>query len=336
MTFKKCCCVVLLSLVSLCVTLTSDVSCPGAPLSPPLSEFVYEFTGAAAGRVTLNRARGRSAVVGPDRSMETSGDLPVSRDLTEPQRPLGAGVSRYCGVTYTRAALLQLRGAAVVSPPDPVVALLRRLGLCRRRHRGVRAGRKSRRPITVIVTTRHGHRRAAEVEGGCSECRLFPRPPAPSRHLLLPARLTLRQTRQAVACAERTASQTLRVGHLNVRSLTSHMDDVGHLIGTERLDLLCLSETFLTASVDSCMLVIPGYAICRRDRATGRSGGGVAVLYRNTLTVERLRAPAPQSALEALWLQVTGRSSIIIGTVYRPPSCPAAAALDDLHRQLRC
>ena len=59
------------------------------------------------------------------------------------------------------------------------------------------------------------------------------------------------------------------------------------------------------------------------------------MLYRSsTLNVERLRVPAPQSALEALWLQVTGRSSIIIGTVYRPPSCPAAAALDDLHRQL--
>ncbi|KAF0304401.1 hypothetical protein FJT64_023777 [Amphibalanus amphitrite] len=75
-------------------------------------------------------------------------------------------------------------------------------------------------------------------------------------------------------------------------------------------------------------------AIRRKDRPTGRSGGGVAVLYRHSLSVERLRVPAPRSALEALWLQVTGQASIIIGAVYRPPSCPAAASLEDLHRQL--
>ena len=115
--------------------------------------------------------------------METSGDLPGSRDLAEPRRLLVAGVKRYGGVTYTRAALLQLRGAAVVSRPYPFVTLLRRLGLSRRRHRGVRAGRKSRRPITMIVTTRHQYRRGAEMEAGRYECRFLPRPAAPNRHL---------------------------------------------------------------------------------------------------------------------------------------------------------
>ena len=227
----------------------------------------------------------------------------------------------------------------------------------RGRHRGVRAGRRlqlRRRRLdcgavrvggaaplprclaapvrltadeTIPVSVGHG--RAAPPSSA-----ICPTAAPPERHLLVPARLTLRQTNQVAARAEQFAASTLKVGHLNVRSLTAHMDDVNLLIQRERLDLLCLSETFLTESVDSCMLVFPGYAICRRDRPTGRSGGGVAVLHRSTLNVQRLRVPAPRSALEALWLQVTGRSSIIIGAIYRPPSCPAAAALDDLHRQL--
>ena len=217
----------------------------------------------------------------------------------------------------------------------------RRLQL--RRHRldrgAVRAGRDAPLPRCLVTPVRLtadeaipvivGHGRTAPPSSA-----IYPTASPPERHLLVPARLTLRQTGRALARAEESASRTLKVGHLNVRSLTAHLDEVSDLLQRERPDVLCLSETFLTESVDSCMLAFPEHAICRRDRPTGRSGGSVAVLYRSTLNVERLRVPAPRSALEALWLQVTGRSSIIIGTIYRPPSCPAAAALDDLHRQL--
>ena len=56
--------------------------------------------------------------------------------------------------------------------------------------------------------------------------------PAFSRSLRKPARLTLRQTRRAAVRAEQTALRTLKVGHLNVRSLTAHLDEVNHLIHT--------------------------------------------------------------------------------------------------------
>ena len=217
----------------------------------------------------------------------------------------------------------------------------RRLQL--RRHRldrgAARAGRDAPLPRCLAAPARLTADEAIPVIAGQGRTApprraICPAAAPPERHLLVPARLTLRQTGQVAARAGRSAARALKVGHLNVQSLTAHMDDVNLLIQRERLDLLCLGETFLTQSIDSYMLVFPGYAICRRERPTGRSGGGVALLHRSTLSVERLRVPAPRSALEALWLQVTGRSSIIIGTVYRPPSCPAAAALDDLHRQL--
>ncbi|KAF0305993.1 hypothetical protein FJT64_022458 [Amphibalanus amphitrite] len=95
-----------------------------------------------------------------------------------------------------------------------------------------------------------------------------------------------------------TSSCALKIGHLNVRSLTAHLDEVNLLLLREELDVLCLSETWLTDSVDSSMLLFPGYTIRRRDRE-GRTGGGVALICRNTLKLDVMRVPSAGSTLEA-------------------------------------
>ena len=114
----------------------------------------------------------------------------------------------------------------------------------------------------------------------------------------------------------------------------AHIDEINHLILSERLDVLCVSETWLTDAVDDRMLQFPGYVISRRDRRGGKSGGGVAIIFCNTVTAEPLRVPAATSALESLWLRLILKSPIIVGAVYRPPSSPTTPAIDDLHNQL--
>ena len=71
------------------------------------------------------------------------------------------------------------------------------------------------------------------------------------------------------------------------------MDNIHPLSQKEQLDLLCLSETFLTDSVNNCMLVFPGYAICQRDRATGTRE--VRRRCRRTLSRHPERVPAPRA-----------------------------------------
>ena len=66
--------------------------------------------------------------------------------------------------------------------------------------------------------------------------------------------------------AARSSTNHLRVGHLNVRSLTRHLDDINHLLQAARLDVLCLSESWLTETMDSSILLFPGYTIVRKDR----------------------------------------------------------------------
>ena len=154
------------------------------------------------------------------------------------------------------------------------------------------------------------------------------------RCLLRPPRLTTRQTRQAETREAAESACALKVGHLNVRSLTAHLDEVNLLLLREQMDVLCLSETWLTEAVDPATLLFPGYTICRCDGRVKKSGGGVAILYRNTLRAEQLQVPAGNSTLEALWIQITSRSTIVVGVAYRPPSGPTAPAIDCLHQQL--
>ena len=158
--------------------------------------------------------------------------------------------------------------------------------------------------------------------------------PAPVNAAVLvePPRLTVSQTLRAAAPA--TAAAPLTLGHLNIRSLTAHLDQLNQLLLTEKLDVICLSETFLNKNVDDRTLIVPGYRMLRRDRSGGSSGGGVAVLLRSDLRAEQLRTPTGGSSLETLWLQVGGRNSVIVGVGYRPPSGQLVPALDDLHEQL--
>ena len=153
------------------------------------------------------------------------------------------------------------------------------------------------------------------------------------RFITEPPRLTIRQTQRANDSRARTSASRLLVGHLNVRSLTKHLDDVNLLLQSHKLDVLCLSETWMTQTVSNSILMFRGYTVARKDR-TGRTGGGVAIIYRDNLTAELLSVDGTGSSLESLWMQLTGRRQIVIGAIYRPPGEPPLPAIDDLHDQL--
>ena len=138
---------------------------------------------------------------------------------------------------------------------------------------------------------------------------------------------------------------TLRIGHINVRSIMSSdkIDGVRLLLEKEHLDCLCISETWASPGnpADS-ILLFPGFKIHRFDRQMPRRGrrvargGGVAIVLREELSASRLDTTSdPAGRLETLWLSVTGRGtrSAVLGAAYRPPDSPAGA-LTDLRDQL--
>ena len=122
------------------------------------------------------------------------------------------------------------------------------------------------------------------------------------------------------------------------------MDCVNRTLQDHQLDIFCMSETWLTATVQDRVLVFPGYRILRRDRpapseesrrAALSRGGGVAILYRDTLNVTALPV-ASSGPCGTLCVKVSGggHRSMTVGVAYRPPSSSLSDSLDDLSNQL--
>ena len=162
-------------------------------------------------------------------------------------------------------------------------------------------------------------------------------PAADQRYLRRPPRLTAQQTRQAERIRRSDPvgppKRTLRIAHINPRSLMPSLDDVIDIVTSENIDILCVSETWLRPSVEDSFLIIPGYKFIRQDRARGR-GGGTYVISRDTLTAEKLRVPTAGSELETLWLSFGRCQRVVIGVAYRPPRGAITPQLDDLRDQL--
>ena len=110
------------------------------------------------------------------------------------------------------------------------------------------------------------------------------------------------------------------------------IDEVNIMLAKHNLDILCVSETFLSADIDSRFLIFPGHVVERCDRKS--HGGGVCIIYRDTLKAESLAVPGINSKLEALWMRFVGATIFVVGVLYRPPKSPIDPALDDLQFQL--
>ena len=131
-------------------------------------------------------------------------------------------------------------------------------------------------------------------------------------------------------------------GHINARSLTPRLDEVNMLLEQQQLDIMCVSETWLRPDISSRVLIFPGFTVTRCDR-TGppRSrtprGGGVAILTREHLRTTKLDIGGADTAVESLWLSVTGagRRTVIVGAIYRPPGSSTARGLELIEEQLR-
>ena len=154
------------------------------------------------------------------------------------------------------------------------------------------------------------------------------RPPpdhSAARCLLAPPRLTAHQTQQTPLSQQTTKTSAYCIAHVNARSLAPRLNEVCHLIQSEGIEILCISETWLSDNVLDGVLIVPGYTLHRCDRPGGRRGGGVAMLLSNELRATRLHDTSSDSndgsGVEALWLSVGGarRATVTVGAFYRPP-----------------
>ena len=98
----------------------------------------------------------------------------------------------------------------------------------------------------------------------------------------------------------------------------SNFDLFLDFLSDEQLDIIGLSETWLSAGNSSDSIGVPGYTLVRNDRE--RRGGGVAIYLKKSFKFNVLDIPLGDSGLEQIWigLKVNGKK-FCFGSIYRPP-----------------
>ena len=109
------------------------------------------------------------------------------------------------------------------------------------------------------------------------------------------------------------------IKHINAGSLLSCLDEIKILVKSDKLDILCVSETWLDSDTPTRFADIDGFSLYHSD--WGR-GGGVCIYVKNELTVVQINLDLPPClGVEDIWLRVQARKlpSVIVGALYRHP-----------------
>ena len=120
------------------------------------------------------------------------------------------------------------------------------------------------------------------------------------------------------------SSKTASLVLLNMRSLRNKSDFIIDYISEHDIDVMCLTETWLTANDESLMpTIIPaGYGFRHLPCSDHRSGG-VGVMFKSSFHASK-SIPWLAESFECLQLGLIGAniaSTLHIFIIYRPPSC---------------
>ena len=136
----------------------------------------------------------------------------------------------------------------------------------------------------------------------------------------------------------------LTVVSANVRGLRTNIGDLSHnFVLRHQADIVAVTESWLNGAVEPTFGKIPGYTHWVRKDRDGRTGGGVAVCFKNGLQTQELPLTLPQH-MEALFFRIVlhDNSGLLLCILYRPPRQGRssldflAEELDDLLRRHQC
>lgn len=119
---------------------------------------------------------------------------------------------------------------------------------------------------------------------------------------------------------EKAASNFVKIGFQNVRSLLGNIDKYRLFFEHSRLSLIGIAETWLKPSNTNKSVELSEYTIVRSDRSskTKKRGGGVALYVKKGLKHTVVARPKTGSEIDFLFLKLQ-TLNLVCGIVYRPP-----------------
>lgn len=131
--------------------------------------------------------------------------------------------------------------------------------------------------------------------------------------------------------------------HMNVQSLCarqlSKFDETKNCFINSKLDLICVTESWLHENIPDSSIAVEGYNFLRNDRGHSR-GGGICVYYKNDLFCKEIAASQPSgdgNRTEYLFIEVrVNQDAFLLGVIYCPPGVDCAGVLEQKLAELSC
>ena len=152
--------------------------------------------------------------------------------------------------------------------------------------------------------------------------------PVPARSSRSPRDRCLRPIPLRSADTASVTSSTLHIGLLNARSIANKSFSLNDLFTREKLDLMCLSETWQREEefIHLNELCPAGCSAVGKPRPC-RRGGGLAVVYKDSCTC-KVTQTQEYTSFESQMVRVGSSNPFYCVSIYRPPG-PAAVFLKD-------
>lgn len=110
----------------------------------------------------------------------------------------------------------------------------------------------------------------------------------------------------------------LNIAHLNVCSLLKNLDEIRFILKTNKIHVLCLSETRLDQSVNDDEIHVEGYTNVRLDR--NRNGGGIIAYIHESVTFKHIKDLADNNLeLSCIEICTVKQKPFLLINWYRPP-----------------
>ena len=113
-----------------------------------------------------------------------------------------------------------------------------------------------------------------------------------------------------------------KLAHVNARSIPKHIHEIDKILRETRIDILGVSETFISENTPESIYQIPGYKYINKSRDK-KCRGGIGIFVNENLPVRLLKLPVNFVQPEMLFIEVTiGVVKMAIGVIYKSPLIP--------------
>lgn len=129
----------------------------------------------------------------------------------------------------------------------------------------------------------------------------------------------------------------INICHLNAQSLCARqlgkLDEFRYCFINSKLDIICVSETWLKENISDTIVDLDGYKVLRNDRKYGR-GGGVCIYFKNDIECQVIAASDASglddaNRVEFLFIELhVNQNKFLLGVFYCPPGVDCSSMLE--------